>query len=357
MTTNCITVNPKTRTGNNQAMFTRETAQIITHLYTQTDCTVNDVTFKHNERWNKSSDNCQTCICKDGSISCERLRCPSEKELTCAEPKLKSALACCRTCDTKDKKKKLKKVCFKDIRKTHRSKTKRKRGQRRGRSKRDLYQDAIGHKHRHHHGESTITTMPPVLKNHPVYNRTRIPRFLRHMCIPKRADHLIYRHIEGKELFVAFDNAKKDEVELWKWQIGKTACESLSNPENEPRCREGSQDIHLNMSAFRIFIYKDTKVFRKQMTKTMVLGAATKKQVDNFKDKLLKTMDCRRKKRRCLKEGMSAELCEEIECTHRVVMIMRALSKDIKLFSVNFDCAKCNRAKRPSIPENPPGIR
>ncbi|OWF40866.1 uncharacterized protein LOC110463246 [Mizuhopecten yessoensis] len=326
-------------------------------------CTDTDgpaVAFKHNETWNKSTDNCQTCICNDGTITCSRLRCPSARELTCAEPKLKNALACCKTCDdhgTRDKEKNLKKVCFKDIRKDHRRKHKKMRGRRRGRSKRDLYQDAIAHKHRHHHSDSDVAAMPAVLRNRPVYNRTRIPRFLRHMCVPKRADHLVYRHIEGKELFVAFDNAKKDEVELWKWQIGKTACESLSNPETHDRCRDGSQDIHLNMSTFRILIYKDTKVFRKQMTKSMVLGAASKNQVDNFKNKLLKTMDCGGKKRKCMKEGLSPELCQKKECTHRVVMIMRAFYKDIRLFSVNFDCAKCNRANPQRTPINSPSIR
>lgn len=318
------------------------------------DCTVIDgpsLTFKHNEKWNKSTDNCQQCTCNDGVITCRRLKCPSERELTCAEPDFKNPLACCKTCEdrgSRDKERKLKKICFKDIRKTHRKKHKRRRGRRRDRSKRDLlYQDAIGHKHRHHHGEQTITTtLPPILKNQPDYNRTRIPKFLRHMCIPKRADHLIYRHIEGKELFVAFDNAKKDEVQLWKWQLGKTACENLNNPENKDRCRYGSQDIHLNMSAFQIFTYKDTKVFRKQLTKSMVLGAASKKQVDKLKERLLKNMECGVKKKKCRKAGMSPELCQNETCTHRVVMVMRAfLRKDIRLFPVNFDCAKCNRAK------------
>lgn len=306
------------------------------------------MTFQHGEIWQKSTDNCLTCTCNSGSVSCSPKTCTADDRLPCSNPRKANDMACCKTCDgqkvavTKDKK--MKKVCFKDIRKNHRKKQKRKRGRgRKGRSRRD----ASVHKHRHGHGDplTAAAPMPPVLESRPFHdNRTRIPRFLRHMCVPKRADHLIYRHIEGKEMFVAFDNAKKDEVELWTWHIKKTACESLTTPRPD-RCRGGSQDIHINMTSFQKLIHKDTKVFRKQMTKAMVFGASNKKQVENFKVKLYDIMTCGNKKKKCLNKGKSPEECANVECTHRVVMVMRAFYKDIRLFPVNFNCNKCKNIK------------
>uniref|UniRef100_A0A3Q3WF54 VWFC domain-containing protein n=1 Tax=Mola mola TaxID=94237 RepID=A0A3Q3WF54_MOLML len=47
----------------------------------------------HGERWDDSSDPCAACVCREGSVRCERKRCPSSN---CKHPVQRQ---CCMSCD------------------------------------------------------------------------------------------------------------------------------------------------------------------------------------------------------------------------------------------------------------------
>ncbi|XP_043980613.1 kielin/chordin-like protein [Gambusia affinis] len=57
------------------------------------DCLFEQRSFRHTERFNHPADSCRTCACNNGTVRCHRKPCPSAP---CSQPITRE---CCRTCD------------------------------------------------------------------------------------------------------------------------------------------------------------------------------------------------------------------------------------------------------------------
>ncbi|XP_030646302.1 LOW QUALITY PROTEIN: kielin/chordin-like protein [Chanos chanos] len=57
------------------------------------DCVLEGRAYRHTQRFYHHTDSCQSCICTNGSVSCQRKPCPPAR---CTHPILQE---CCRTCD------------------------------------------------------------------------------------------------------------------------------------------------------------------------------------------------------------------------------------------------------------------
>ncbi|XP_069104419.1 uncharacterized protein [Argopecten irradians] len=256
--------------------------------------------------WRPQVSNCVTCSCLNGEIDCRKLTCPADHLLTCKNPRRRGN-SCCKSCR---RKKKPKKVCLTNMRRKNK-RNKKKNGRRQNRKK--------DRKNKQQTGQSgngvDLAALPSIRDNMDINNLT-IPEFFGQMCMAKKRDHIVYRYVGGRSLFVAFDDAKAHEVEVWRWRLKQRVCDV--NVPAQKKCKKMSANIRL--SAPEKFTYPSDH-FRKQTTQDMIFGSTTKRQVKNFKKKLTRSMSKCSKKNKC-----------------RVKMVTRAFYKNIDLKHVSYNC-------------------
>lgn len=260
--------------------------------------------------WRPSVSNCVTCSCLDGEIDCHKIRCPADSLLPCKNPRRRGN-DCCRSCRRKKKKKK---VCLRNLRrKTRRNRNRngRKRNKKKGRKNRNQAGQTAQAP-----GEDVISL--PVLRDNIVLENLTIPEFFGHMCMARKRDHIVYRYVGGRYLFVAFDDAKSHQVEVWRWRLKQKVCDPNQPVTSQRKCKAMSANIRL-LAVEKLIFPADH--FRKQATQDMIFGSTSKNQVRKFKKKLTRSMA------KCSKKG---------KC--RVRMVTRAFYNHIDLKHVSYNC-------------------
>ncbi|XP_060082675.1 uncharacterized protein LOC132561972 isoform X2 [Ylistrum balloti] len=273
------------------------------------DCLDSEGTIHENgSEWRPQVSNCVTCSCLNGEIDCHKLTCPPDDLLPCKNPRRRGN-SCCKTCR---RKKKPRKVCLTSMRRKNK-RNKKKNGKRQNRKK--------DRKNRNQDSQSgtapvvDVTSLPSLRDNIDTNNLT-IPDFYGQMCMSKKRDHIVYRYVGGRFLFVAFDDAKSHQVEVWRWRLKQRVCDV--NLPAQKKCKAMSANIRL--SGLEKFTFPSDH-FRKQVTQEMIFGSTPKKQVRNFKKKLIRSMAKCSKKNKC-----------------RVKMVTRAIYKNIDLKHVSYNC-------------------
>ncbi|XP_033760467.1 uncharacterized protein LOC117342422 isoform X2 [Pecten maximus] len=273
------------------------------------DCLDSEGAIHENgSEWRPQVSNCVTCSCLNGEIDCQKLACPADHLLPCKNPRRRGN-SCCKSCRRK-KKPKNKKVCLKNMRRRNK-RNKKKNGKRQNRKN--------NRKNRNQDGQPgtgvDVTSLPSLRDNIDINNMT-LPEYFGQMCMPKKRDHIVYRYVGGRYLFVAFDDVKSHEVEVWRWRLKQRVCDV--NSPAQKNCKTMSANIRL--SAREKFTYPSDH-FRKQTTQDMMFGSTTKRQVKGFKKKLTKSMAKCSRRNRC-----------------RVRMVTRAFYKNIELKHVGYNC-------------------
>ncbi|OWF40867.1 chordin-like protein 1 isoform X2 [Mizuhopecten yessoensis] len=271
------------------------------------DCLDSEGAIHENgSEWRPQVSNCVTCSCLNGEIDCQKLTCPTDDLLPCKNPRRRGN-SCCKSCR---RKKKPKKECLTNLRRKNK-RNKKKKGRRQGRKR-----------NRNQVGQSgtspgvDVTSLPSIRDNIDIHNLT-IPEFFGQMCMAKKRDHIVYRYVDSRYLFVAFDDAKSQEVEVWRWRLKQRACVA-NQPAQKQKCKAMSANIRL--SALEKFMFPSDH-FRKQATQEMIFGSTTKRQVKNFKKKLTRSMAKCSKRSKC-----------------RVKVVTRAFYKHIELKHVSYNC-------------------
>lgn len=245
-------------------------------------------------------DNCITCTCLNGAVTCERLKGKCEKTKDDNEDSKKNR--------KKIKKKKKKGLCKKKSRKNRKNKKKNRKTPRNGRSKRKGKRRRKNKRRQRKRSKNCVkvqhnVTMSdklcpalPALSSPP---DGALSCHYNNLCLPARTEYIIYRKqiSNGSNgdgtLIIAFDHVKTQTVEIWTYVINK---DKIKERQELAKCPSPSLRAQLK-------------------TPDAILGAASAKSVKDFQRKLRRGLKgCEQKKKGCrLRTVRRHVICFELE--------------------------------------------